>query len=189
MTVWFTADHHFGHANIIKYCNRPFASVQEMDEVMVARWNGTVGPDDTVYYLGDFTMRDDAGRYLRWLHGQVKVIPGGHDRRWVRRSAVTLSGHPVEILPPLYSLEVDVGKRHPLVIVLCHYPLAVWDRRHYGSLHLHGHSHGRYTGEGRVMDVGIDCHNFRPVSLGEVIATLRDVPVVLDSHRGGTTGG
>ncbi|WP_258934193.1 hypothetical protein [Nesterenkonia pannonica] len=52
MTTFFTSDHHFGHANIIRYCDRPFADVAEMDEAMIDRWNETVSPDDEVWVLG-----------------------------------------------------------------------------------------------------------------------------------------
>ena len=54
--IFFTSDHHFYHSNIIKYCQRPFHSVEEMNEEMIRRWNSVVGVDDTVYYLGDFSL-------------------------------------------------------------------------------------------------------------------------------------
>ena len=57
MAIWFTSDHHFGHANIIKYTERPFNSVGHMNASMIGSWNGVVAPDDTVYYLGDFAMQ------------------------------------------------------------------------------------------------------------------------------------
>jgi calcineurin-like phosphoesterase family protein len=59
MAIFFTSDHHFGHENIIRYCNRPFTSVQQMNEIMILRWNGAVLPEDEVYYLGDFAMKSD----------------------------------------------------------------------------------------------------------------------------------
>ena len=57
MSIFFTSDHHFGHYNIINYCNPPFTSVQQMDEPMILKWNETVMPEDEVYYLGDFAMK------------------------------------------------------------------------------------------------------------------------------------
>jgi calcineurin-like phosphoesterase family protein len=73
--VWFTADHHFGHENIIKFCNRPFASAQEMDEAMIERWNSVVKPDDKVYHLGDFTLNNAAAadHYFKQLNGRIYV--------------------------------------------------------------------------------------------------------------------
>ena len=56
--VWVTSDTHFNHANIIKYCNRPFSSVEEMNETIIANWNKVVSEDDMVYHLGDFALGD-----------------------------------------------------------------------------------------------------------------------------------
>jgi len=176
MTIWFTADHHFGHENIIKYCNRPFASAGEMDTELILRWNDRVKDEDTVYHLGDLTLSETliARWYLSRLNGLIFILanPWHHDKRWLPSvgsalSFISGSGHQVRIWPPLDVLELH------LPIVLCHYPLAVWDRRHYGSWHLHGHSHGRYQGEGFCMDVGVDANDFYPVSLEQVEETMR----------------
>ena len=81
--IFFTSDTHFGHANIIKYCARPFASVQEMNRELIARWNAVVGPRDTVYHLGDFAFgkASEAPTFLRKLNGAKKIlIRGNHDR-------------------------------------------------------------------------------------------------------------
>ena len=80
--IFFTADLHFGHANIIRHCNRPFASVDEMDAVLIHNWNAAVGLKDEVYILGDFTMRSavEAHKYLVRLNGRKYFICGNHDR-------------------------------------------------------------------------------------------------------------
>lgn len=83
MKNWYTSDHHFNHKNIIKYCNRPFASVDEMNEVMIERWNEVVGPGDVVYHCGDFAFgsaRDIAG-VLERLNGAKFLVLGNHDRK------------------------------------------------------------------------------------------------------------
>ena len=54
--LFFTSDTHFDHKNIIRYCNRPFSSIEEMNNFLIKRWNATVGPDDTVFHLGDVTF-------------------------------------------------------------------------------------------------------------------------------------
>lgn len=182
--MWFTADHHFGHANIIRYCERPFTDAGEMDRALVERWNAVIGPDDVVYHLGDFTLGgwyDVARPRLDELHGRVRMVPGGHDWRWLPDADGRL-----EILPPLVTLEFETGGKHPLVVVLCHYPMLSWDRSHYGSLQLHGHTHGTVPdgrssdrkmppgqSAGYRMDVGVDCHNFQPVSLEETLELVR----------------
>jgi calcineurin-like phosphoesterase family protein len=174
--VFVSADHHFGHANIIGYCNRPFSGAWEMDRKMVRAWNDTVGLGDTVYHLGDFTLGVWAEARARFseLAGRVKVLsyPWHHDRRWLGGA----EAHLVELLPPMVVLEVpELGDgEHPLAITLCHYPLEVWDRKHFGAWSLHGHSHGNCPEVPRRLDVGVDCHGFRPVSLAEVVDIFRE---------------
>jgi calcineurin-like phosphoesterase family protein len=182
--VFVTADHHFGHANIIKFCGRPFADVREMDRVLVERWNAVVGPEDVVYHLGDFTLTGSLSPWLERLQfGQLYFVPGGHDHRWLRRfEGQAEEGRWIEVLPPLVSLEFPSGRKRPHVVVLCHYPMLSWDRSHYGSLHLHGHSHGTIPdspsgdeqlppGErkGRRIDVGVDRWDFAPVPLARLL--------------------
>ena len=92
MELWFTSDTHFGHENIIKYCNRPFANAQEMDEILVSRWNERVKPSDHIYHLGDVTMaRNSQGRgleILARLNGHKRLIMGNHDHFHVKHYMV-----------------------------------------------------------------------------------------------------
>lgn len=176
--TFITADHHFGHANIIQFCNRPFASIEEMDTTLIANWNKIVKPNNTVYHLGDFTLGDidEAKKYLSQLNGKIKILANEwhHDRRWL--AGFDTIAHMVNILSPMVVLEVlSLGKNgHPLAITLCHYPLAVWDRKHYGSWHLHGHCHGncQYSADDYAIDIGVDCMNFYPISLANVLTLM-----------------
>ena len=179
---YFTADQHFGHANIIKYCNRPFTTVREMNDEMVWQWNNVVNSDDDiVYQLGDFTLGDEqiAQLFFAKLQGRIKVLsnPWHHDRRWLasNHTYVSANGEHVAVLPPMKVLELaDYGSKFPQALVLCHYPLAEWDRKHHGSWHLHGHSHGNYNpGSGLIFDVGVDSNQFTPVSLDEVVRRMK----------------
>ncbi len=191
MKILFTADTHLGHSNIIKYTNRPFADVKEMDTELVKRWNEVVGPYDVVYHLGDFCLGKgkEAHDYFVRLNGQIKVLgyPWHHDRGWILRRPNTQihlgasgyysrSGHKVKILPPMVVLEFkEFSKtRFPKAITLCHYQLNRWDRRHYGSWHLFGHSHGKVKGEGLSLDIGVDNWNFYPVPLYKVAEILKE---------------
>ena len=79
MKTFFTADHHFGHANIIKYTNRPFTNIEEQDRILIQNWNSVVGPNDMVYYLGDFCFRD-FNKYFHALNGKIIFIEGNHDK-------------------------------------------------------------------------------------------------------------
>ena len=86
--VWFTSDSHFYHANIIKYCNRPFASVEEMNEKLIENWNSVVGKDDIVWCLGDFCLGPDQKKHIpelvSKLNGRINLILGNHDHNSVK---------------------------------------------------------------------------------------------------------
>jgi len=196
MSLWFTSDHHFGHENIIKFCDRPFETIEEMDAELIRLWNAVVKPTDTVYHLGDFTLfgPEAASLYFAQLNGIIRVLrnPWHHDKRWIPGHADmspeyrSKTGTVVTFHPPIVVLEFpEYGDgKHPQTLVLCHYPLAVWDRKHYGAWHLYGHSHGQYQNDGLSFDVGVDCNHFRPVRLdgvarrmAQAIVFLRDVVI------------
>jgi calcineurin-like phosphoesterase family protein len=80
MNIWFSADTHYGHKRIIELANRPFSSVEEMDEVMIEKHNTRVKNGDRFYLVGDFAF-DDHDTYLRRLNGQKFIVPGNHDHR------------------------------------------------------------------------------------------------------------
>lgn len=194
--IYFTADTHFGHENIIHHCTRPFANAGEMDAALVAAWNGEVSTNDVVYHLGDFTLGDEhvARDYFRQLNGRIFVLGNAwhHDRRWLpvwhqvgtsgahvrvgKAAFYSATHHAVTILQPLHVLELDrLGNgRHPLAVTLCHYQMTVWDRSHYGAWHLFGHSHGSTSPMGLAFDVGVDAWDYRPVSLDRVIWAMRE---------------
>jgi calcineurin-like phosphoesterase family protein len=165
LAEWFTADTHFGHARVIELARRPFASREEMDEAMIARWNERVAPGDLVYHLGDFAFADH-NRYLPRLAGAKRLIRGNHDHSDRLRKAQGWSG-----TDDLLTIEADGD-----TIVLCHYGLRVWKRSHRGALHFYGHSHGSLPGDSQSLDVGVDCWDFRPVSLAEIKARLATQP-------------
>ncbi len=172
MTLWFTSDTHFGHENIIQYCYRPFSSVQEMDDKLVENWNRVVKPDETIYHLGDFTLAGEntARTYFQRLDGKIHIVPGGHDWKWLRGEVYfSRSGHQVIILPLLHTIKVPHPNQDtPQLVVLCHYAMRVWDRSHYGSWHLYGHSHGNLPPLENSLDLGVDNWRYQPLSLKEI---------------------
>jgi calcineurin-like phosphoesterase family protein len=164
--TWFTADFHLGHANIIRYCNRPFTTVEEMDQAILERLNASAKPNDTLYFLGDFCMGGQARvlAYRQRIHcKRIFAVPGNHDKQsrkmknefsWLDNLAeLSIHGHP---------------------IVLCHYALRVWNRSNRGSWHLYGHSHGRLpeVPNSLSMDVGVDTHDFRPWHYDEIAVIM-----------------
>jgi calcineurin-like phosphoesterase family protein len=154
MTTFVTADQHFGHARtlpdgsehgIIQLCNRPFADVTEMNNVMQAKWNARVNNRDTVYILGDFAWsREEWEMWNELLTGQKVYLSGSHD--WHRKK-----------LPLM--LRVTENR---VTYYLSHWPLATWQPH---TIMLHGHSHGRLPRKRWRCDVGVDCWDFAPITL------------------------
>jgi calcineurin-like phosphoesterase family protein len=160
--VWFTADFHFGHKNIIRYCDRPFASVEQMNETILERLNARVKLNDVMYFLGDFCIgpRQRALEFRSQIRCKtIFAVPGNHDRE-ARKLTQEFSW-----LPPLAEISLR-GQR----IVLCHYAMRVWNHSSHGAWHLYGHSHGRLPEQetSLSMDVGVDTHDFWPWHLDEI---------------------
>lgn len=161
MTIWFTADQHFGHANIIKHCSRPFADVGEMDKGLIEGWNLRVEKEDTVYDVGDFAFRGNpAKHYLDRLNGRKVLITGNHD--------VVAPDDPWEAVE-----NYRVVKWSGQTFVLFHYPMEEWDGYFRGTIHLHGHVHSKTPAWGgkvrNRIDVGVDANRFMPVAASELL--------------------
>ncbi len=166
MTTHFTSDHHFGHAAAPGFYRRPFASLAEMDRELVDRWNAVVAPDDDVWHLGDFAVRQPPERVaslLAALRGRKHLVTGNNDD-----AAVTACDGWASVQP--YA-ELRVDERD---VVLCHYPFRTWRNMGKGWLNLHGHSHGRLKPLPRQFDVGVDARDFRPVTLAELLGAKAD---------------
>ena len=153
---FFTSDEHYGHANIIKYCNRPYSSVEEMDEMLIRNHNSVVGKGDIVIHAGDFTLakKDIASKYIKRLKGSHIFIKGCHDK-WLTGAQ------------QIWQKMID-----DQYIVVCHYAMRTWPRSHYGSWQLHGHSHGLLKPVGRQYDIGVDSNGFSPVSFNELVSII-----------------
>lgn len=165
MGIWFTADTHFGHTKVITYSHRPFASVEEMDEELIRRWNDRIDRRDEVWHLGDFCFRGDPKRYFTRLNGRISFILGNHDHR-----------HTLGDLVANRAWEVKYLRHEGRRFFLSHYAHRTWPSSHHGSYHLFGHSHGDLSSHGRSMDVGVDANAYAPVSLQEVVAKLSAAP-------------
>ena len=163
MQTFFTADTHFGHAAARAFYRRPFATVAEMDEAIIANWNAAVAPEDEVFHLGDLAVRhpDPAGILAR-LHGRKHLLTGNNDPEAVTGLPGWAS------VAPYRELTLDgVG------LVLCHYALRTWRDMGRGAVNLHGHSHGRLKSLPRQFDVGVDLRGFAPVTLARLRTTAR----------------
>lgn len=160
MAVLFTSDSHFGDHRVLNIGRRPFASVAEMDEALLANWNAAVGPGDEVWHLGDVARRAvDVPALLGRLNGTKHLLRGNNDPPGTAAAAGWAS------VRDYHEMELD-GVR----LVLCHYPFRSWNGQGKGALDLHGHSHGKLRALPRQFDVGVDARGYRPVALAELLA-------------------
>jgi len=192
--VFFTADTHLDHSNIIKYCNRPFMSPQEIKDLEFARKSGdpkaerrvsishetvermnaemlnraneTVMPQDTLYIIGDFAWvkTRDRAKYFRDAINcrNVILIWGNHDNRQLLKG----------LFQGYYDiLDTKIDTQH---IVMCHYALQVWNRSHYGSYHIFGHTHDKLKSKLGTLsvDIGVDGWNFTPVAFEQIVDVM-----------------
>lgn len=167
--LFFTSDTHFGHANIIKYSNRPFRNKDEMDEAIIENWNKVVSDKDVIYHLGDFSFDnyEYTRNILKRLKGHKHFIWGNHDRLFQKNK---------ELLGYFESVQdYKEIKWNDKKLVLIHYPLLTWNKGHHGSFHLHGHCHGTLNHLNKNttrLDVGVDNFNYAPVSFEEITEIL-----------------
>jgi len=151
---WFTSDEHYGHTNIIKYCNRPYRNVAEMDEDLIRCFNSVVNKMDVTVHAGDFAWSSKEEHvhkyYVSALNGSHIFLKGSHDR-WLKQAS--------------YLFERKIGD---LYVVVCHYCLKTWPRSYQGSICLFGHSHGRLPPETNQWDITVDNNNYFPISLDQI---------------------
>ena len=170
--VYFTADTHFNHANIIKFCNRPFNDVEQMNETLINNWNCVVNKDDTVFHLGDFCLGGAAEwtRLLDRLNGKIYLILGNHDLKNIRQGFIQRFEH----VSMQMFITVDKQKMY-----LSHYPFLCFEGGYKEVWQLFGHVHTRKNNTGidaerlqylypTQYDVGVDNNDFKPVSFEEV---------------------
>ena len=181
--LWFTSDPHFDHANIIKYVKRPFDNVTVMNEALIRNWNRVVGNDDLVFCLGDFALGhpDSCRKILERLNGHKVLIIGNHEKTVMRKSynRDAFDGGIYERLEiKINDEEVSDEFQN---IVLSHYTMMTWNRSHRGSWQLFGHVHGMLDENPLVQpnqfDVGVDSHEYTPISYQTVkeIITQRNL--------------
>lgn len=180
---WFTSDHHFWHEAGIKYNKRPFKDVLEMNDTLIKNWNASIKTEDTVYIMGDFALAgvEKTTDIIRQLNGYKILIMGNHDYR----------NHKPE---KWKQLGMDVVKncgryiRNGLTLMLSHFPYEGYmldDRKFVGmpdecilsdrgEFLLHGHVHHGWKRRGRMINVGVDQWQYKPVSMQDIINQVND---------------
>lgn len=193
--VFFTADTHFNHTNIIYYCDRPYKDASHMNESLIENWNQLVDTESLIFILGDFAYGDkrDWENLLGRLHGRKFLIKGNHDRSNCIPSHKFLEVH--EGFAKIYVKDPDSHRE----IILCHYPMLSWEHSHKGSWQLYGHWHGskvrkREVGDADAQkevseyvknesiaymntratqyDVGVDNNNYYPIGYYDIKAII-----------------
>ncbi len=178
MNKWATSDTHFGHANVLQYDRRPFATIEEHDEALIANWNRFVMPGDVVYHIGDVAWHTQVANIdalLRRLNGTKILILGNHDEGRVAKSKEWAKVTPY--------LEATWGGHK---VCMFHYRMTVWNQIHRGAWALHGHSHGTLPPilTAKTIDVGTMCWGYRPISFGEIsVEMARRTFEPVDHHK------
>ncbi|MCD8148078.1 MAG: metallophosphoesterase [Clostridiales bacterium] len=170
--IYFTGDTHFGHTGIIRFCERPFSGVDEMNAILTANWNSRVREKDTVYILGDMFYHcetNEVERILRRLKGHKKLLIGNHDSSWMSKIDASKYFDDISLM-----MEESDGRHE---FTLCHYPMLSW-RRDSKAYMIHGHIHNDISldywpviaGRDRIINAGVDVNGFIPVTFEEMVA-------------------
>ena len=166
--IWMISDEHYGHKNVIRFDNRPFSSVHEMNKALIDNHNSVVTNEDLVIHVGDFTLErkyDQVySKYISRLNGKRHIfIKGSHDH-WMKKSNQRY----------YQRMEFSIDKKH---LVADHYPLVIWPRSHYSSYTIHGHTHLWSPGKGKIYNVSVSLNDYYPISwtrLVEIMDTKED---------------
>ena len=177
---YFTSDWHLGHKNIIKYSNRPFATVNEMDDTIIENMISLLKKDDELYYLGDLYWDKHSfwKFYNHFPKNECKFywVIGNHDRHQI--SYHQQKHHFTEIRD---IIETKIQDHH---VVCCHYPMTTWNRSHHGAWHLFGHHHVASHGTaeldqhitGKMFNVNCEFNNYKPYSENKIIKIMQKKP-------------
>lgn len=179
-STFVVSDTHFFHKNIIKYCSRPFDSIEEMNEGLIERWNSVVGKTDEVFHLGDFSFDsvkiETSESILSRLNGHKILIKGNHDNPKLIKSSLWSEVYE--------TLKLKVENK---IFILSHFPFDSWDLQTHGSFHLHGHMHTPKNKafnyyKPRRMDCGVDTWDYHPVSLHSVLDKMYEMETFIEQN-------
>ncbi len=189
--VLFTGDTHFGHANVLGYTKRYqfFPTIYDMDIAFIKNWNEVVTDRSIVFHVGDVALchPSRAVEILKALKGKKILITGNHDKASMKKSYFR------DCFEKIFDFGTEIKVEDPRTvtgtqsIVLCHYALLTWNKMHHGSFMLHGHSHGSLPDSptAKRIDVGVDCHDYKPITYTQVKALMdKKTYVAVDHHSG-----
>lgn len=216
--IWVWSDTHFDHVNIIRFSKRKpwikegdlvppepnedgnvsdiwnwvskeiaIERTTQMNEEMIQWHNELIKPGDEVWHLGDICLGRGDVRFrveelVKSLNGQYNWVFGNHDNRHARKAdGFQFKGHYAELR------KVGPDKQ---MFVLSHYAMRTWNKRHHGTIQLYGHSHGSLPEDPMALqcDVGVDCWNYRPVHIDEIMAYMADKKEKIENEDGNWQG-
>lgn len=181
--LFFTSDIHIGHKNVIKFCNRPFADVKEMQEAIIQNWNSVVSDKDSVFVLGDVLWFPHSGtmnKFFKRLNGKtIYIVPGNHDEFDSLRND---DPNRIIVLSDEVTLYVEYeGQKKE--IYLSHCPMMTWPHRNKDVPNLFGHIHSGPVSNNdtdtdlplwpKQYDVGCDNNNYTPIELRDIYAKFK----------------
>lgn len=171
MAIYYISDLHFNHKRIIELCNRPYATVEEMNEDMIRRWNSVVTDKDEVYFLGDAGMpknvrtQKEIADLMKRLNGTIHLIEGNHDHKIIKDTYFRKIFKSISS----YKRIKDNGRD----VMLFHYPIEDWDGKYRGSYHIHGHIHNNKEAIKTVIpnrfNVSAEVIDYTPKTLDQLI--------------------
>lgn len=176
--IWLISDTHFGHQNIITYCNRPFKTSNEMDDYITTTWNETVKPGDIIYHLGDVYFskaQKEWGSFFSKLHGSKRLILGNHDNGKDKYLQNTFKKILMWRMFPDFGLLLTHVPVHPSalgILVADNYEEGDCgtEKRRLKNIHGHTHQNGEPDGDtNNYKSVCVELTDYRPVH----IETLR----------------
>ncbi len=191
--VFFTSDTHFFHTKILEYCNRPYQDMDEMNQALIDNWNKVVSSDDIVYHLGDVAMggkskAESVSKILSSLNGTIYLIKGNHESYVLKDPC----RERFEWVRDYYELRYENK-----LIIMQHFPLLTWNMA--GKVDaegrplafsLHGHCHSSIDALNSAttrLDVGVDSHNYTPISLDDIISIMNQRQYQSIDHHGRNT--
>lgn len=167
MKTFVIADTHFGHLNIIKYCDRPFVTTEEMDRQLIEKWNSVVGKDDIVYHLGDFALgnMNKVAEYRKQLKGKIFLIQGNHDGYSMKR---------------YYEAGFDKVYDKPVIyqdfFILSHQPLFITESMPYANIYGHVHNNPQFVDyTSNTFCVSCERIEYKPILFDEIIDKMKSV--------------
>jgi len=168
--VFFIADEHYFHENILRFHQRPFENVLEMNDALIVANNEVVKSGDSVYHIGDFSFGSvvDTWKLLCKLNGTHYFIEGSHDDTMVRMNRN--HKYPINMIGRIEVIRI--GSIH---CALSHYALEIWPKKHYGAVHFHGHSHGNSCMRKNRADLGVDVIGYNPISIDHAMEIICDI--------------